>query len=224
MPHHVTRVAASRLALALVPALVAAVGLPARAAAATITPNSGTTCYGSVSHDSTGKASSEPNLLDYKFLCNNNIVAYTIVVTRGAGLSSTIDDYNPSALVEDQDGTTSSTEALGCSGTTPGLGINCNIGTGAQISAFNTVEGSIDPIDPYCSYYPAGAKKGSRPVPRAQVELIVSDYTGAEDGPFPLALGQACPALTAPWVKHAKAKRAVAKTAAKGTARKAKHD
>jgi hypothetical protein len=205
MPDHVRRVALSRLALTLIPALVVAAGLPARAAAATkVTPESATTCYGSVSHDSTGKASGEPNLLDYKFLCDTNVVAYTIVVNRGAGRPSTIDDYNPGPLVVDQGGTTSSTEAPGCSGTTPGNGINCNIGTGYQISAFSTVEGSIDPTGPYCAYYPAGAKKGSRPVPQAQVELVVSDYTGAEDGPFPLALKQACPALKPPWAKHKK--------------------
>jgi hypothetical protein len=224
MPHHVMRVAASPFALALVPALVAVAGLPACAAAATITPNSATTCYGSLAHDPTGKASGEPNLLDYKFFCNENIVAYTVLVTRGRGWSSTIDDYNSSPLVVDSDGTTSATEAPGCAGTTPGLGINCNIGTGAQIDAFNTVEGSIDPIGTYCPYYPTGAKKDSRPVPEAQVELIVSDYTGAEDGPFPLAVKQACSVPTGPWAKVKTAKHKSAKTTGKGLTKKPKHD
>jgi hypothetical protein len=223
MLHRARRVAVSRLALTLVPALVAAVGLPARAAAATVTPTSDTTCYGSLSHDPTGKASGEPNLLDYKFLCNTNIVAYTILVNRGPGRPSTVDDYNPSPLVVTSQGTTSSTEAPGCSGTTPGPGINCNIGSGSQIDYFNTVEGSIDPIGSYCAYYPTGAKKGSLPVPQAQVELIVSNSTGAEDGPFPLGLKQACPTPKAPWTKHKKrAKHKSAKTTHKAVTRKKK--
>lgn len=201
MLHQLRRVAVRWLGPALVPALVAAAGLPARAVAAPVTPSSDTTCWGSLSHDPTGKASGEPNLLDYRFLCNTNIVAYSIVVTRGAGQPSTIDDFNPTPLVL-QDGTPSSTQSFGCSGTIPGDGINCNIGTGAQISEWNTVEGSFDPTPTYCAYYPASAKKGSRPVPQDQVELIVSNDTGAEDGPFPLRLGRACPAPKAPWAKH----------------------
>jgi hypothetical protein len=205
MPHHLRRVALNRFALTLVPALVAvaaAAALPAQAAAATITPSSETTCYGSLSHDPTGKASGEPNLLDYNFLCNTNIVAYSVVVTRGAGQAATLDDFNPTPTVE-QDGTPSATEAPGCSATLPGDGINCNIGSGYQIAAFNSVDGSIDPTATYCSYYPKGAKKGSRPVPQDQVELIVSDYTGAEDGPFPLAL-KGCTTPKPPWLKHKK--------------------
>lgn len=200
MLHQLRRVTVRWLGLALVPALVAATGLPARAVAAPVTPSSDTTCWGSLSHDSTGKSSGEPNLLDYQFDCNTNIVAYSIVVTRGADQPSTIDDFNPTPLVL-QDGTPSSTQSFGCSATIPGDGINCNIGTGAETSEWNTVQGSFDPTAAYCAYYPPGARKGSRPVARDQVELIVSNNTGAEDGPFPLALARACPAPKAPWAK-----------------------
>jgi hypothetical protein len=194
MPHHMSRAALGRLALTLLPAL-AAIGLPAVAGAATITPTSGTTCYGSLKHDPTGASSAEPNLLDYKFLCDTNIVAYTIVINRGAGRPQTIDDFDPNPLVYQQDGTPSPTQAPGCSGTIPGNGVNCNIGTGYQISAFNTVSGSFDPVDAYCEHYPINAKPGTRPVPQAQVELIATNFTGGEDGPFPLALKPACPVL-----------------------------
>jgi hypothetical protein len=209
MPQQTRRLVLRRLLpTLLLPAFVAVAGLPAEASAATkptpITPSSATTCYGSLSHDPTGKSQGEPNLLDYKFLCDTNIVAYSVVVTRRSGLSSTIDDYNPDPTVYEPGGTPSSNQAPGCSGTTPGLGINCNIGSGYQIAAFNTTDGSIDPTGAYCPYYPAGAKKGSRPVPEAQVELIVSDNTGAEDGPFPLALKGSCATPKAPWAKHKK--------------------
>jgi hypothetical protein len=201
MPHPRRRAAFITLALASLSALLAAAWLPAGAGAAAVTPQSGTTCYGSLKHDPTGASQEEPNLLDYKFLCDSTIVAYSIVVNRGAGRPETIDDFDPGPLVTQPDGSPSTTQSPGCSGTIPGNGFNCNIGTGAQITDFNTVSGSFDLIDAYCAHYPPGAKGGTLREPQAQVQLIVTNFSGAQDGPFPLGLKPGCP-----WLKPLKPK------------------
>ncbi len=94
----------------------------------------------------------------------------------------------------DSDGVTSNaTESVTCEGTTPSSGINCNLGAGGVLSAWNFAEGSVDPTEPYCKYLPKGAKPGTPAVPQAIVQLIVTDNTGAQDGPFDLGLAKRCP-------------------------------
>jgi hypothetical protein len=61
------------------------------------------------------------------------------------------------------------------------------------MSAGNLALGSFDPIDPYCKHFPPGAKPGSYAEPQALVQVVVSDTTGAEDGPFTLNMKPACP-------------------------------
>ncbi len=59
------------------------------------------------------------------------------------------------------------------------------------------VEGSVNLDEPYCSYLPEGAKPGTAAVPQAEIELVVTDSTGAEDGPFELDLPKGCPKVPA---------------------------
>jgi hypothetical protein len=48
---------------------------------------------------------------------------------------------------------------------------------------------------PYCKFLPAHAKPGTPAVPQAIVQLIVTDVTGAQDGPFDLTLKTRCPSV-----------------------------
>jgi hypothetical protein len=64
-------------------------------------------------------------------------------------------------------------------------------------------QGTFDTADPYCRNIPKGAPAGTKPEPAAVVRLVVTDSTGAEDGPFRLRLADKCPAVH---VKKAKSK------------------
>jgi hypothetical protein len=182
---------------------LAALAAPEMAGAAStpVTPTSLTDCGGTVSADPGAKAAGEPNLLDYRFSCDSGITAYTIIVAQqGDGASGgTLDDYNPAPNVFQADGVTPSpTESLTCEGTTPSDGINCNTGTqGVQLTDGYVADGSVDPIQAYCRHLPTTArgklaKPGTPAVPQAQVQVVVTDYTGAEDGPFNLGPAKAC--------------------------------
>jgi hypothetical protein len=63
------------------------------------------------------------------------------------------------------------------------------------MGAWSWVNGSVDPIDPYCKTLPAGAKPGTAAIPQASVSLVVTDVTGAQDGPFRIYYSQKCPAV-----------------------------
>ena len=95
----------------------------------------------------------------------------------------------------DPTGNPLSTESFSCSGTIPGNGVNCNAGAGGYMAAPNWAEGTFDITDPYCPNIPKGSPAGTKPEPGAVVELVVSDTTGAEDGPFRLRLAGKCPAV-----------------------------
>ncbi len=184
----------------LVP-LLAAVGaalpgwaLPLSASAATTPPESSATCYGSLAPAATAD---EPDLLAYKFHCDTRITAYTILVNRGVSQADTIDDFSTTANVFGPDGTTpDSTTSWACEGYTPGDSVNCNTGGGSSfMAAWSYSEGTVDPIGPYCKNLPSGAKPGAPAQPRALVQLVVTDYTGAQDGPFRLYYGRTCAAV-----------------------------
>jgi hypothetical protein len=174
--------------------------VPAMASAA-VTPTSLTDCGGKVSADSGGNAAGEPNLLDYRFQCDGGITAYTIIIGQQGDRGGSIDDYNPAPSVFETDGATPSpTESITCEGTTPSNGINCNLGTqGTQLSDGFFAQGSVDPIQAYCKHFPTDTngktvtKPGTAAVPQALVQIVVTDYTGAEDGPFTLGPAKACP-------------------------------
>lgn len=176
-------------------------GIPALADAATAppTPTSLTNCGGSLTHDPSGQGQGEPYLLDYRFACDTPISAYTIVVGQQGDGGGAIDDYNPAPSVFESDGVTpSSTTAVTCEGTTPSDGINCNFGAGGMLTPGFNVVGSVDPIQTYCAHYPTNSKgkvekAGTPTVPRAVVQLVVTDNTGAQDGPFQLGAAFKCP-------------------------------
>jgi hypothetical protein len=195
----VSRRVASRAALAA--AAVAAVGaaVPAAGGAATVVPTSFTGCHGTLAADSSN--SDEPNLLDYSFSCNSGITAYSILVSQQRSAGGALDDFGNSPSVFETDGVTPSpTESLTCAGVTPSNGINCATpALGSQITLGYTISGSIDLINPYCKHLPTTlnngkpATPGSLATPTATVWVLVTDYTGGQNGPFRLKLDKACP-------------------------------
>ena len=208
----------TRLLRLAVPALLlgggAGVTLLTLPVSASALPESATQCSGSLSADPTGKSVAEPDLTDYAFFCNGGITAYTVVVDKVRSDGNNIDDYNPNPLVYAAGSnleTLSPTESVNCGGATPSNGINCyslDGSTAGFIAPGDTIVGSVDLTAQYCSYLPKGAKPGTPAVPRATVELIVTDSTGAEDGPFELSPAKACAKVPAPTTKAA-TKRAV---------------
>jgi hypothetical protein len=201
--NRISYVALRRAGLVACGLALATLGLSTPAGAATpVTPTSLTYCGGTVSADPGGKVADEPNLLDYTFKCDTGITAYTVFIEQQGDAASggTLDDYNPSPSVFESDAVTPSpTESITCEGTTPSDGINCNLGTqGAQLSDGFFASGSVDPIQAYCKHLPTNAngklaKPGTPAVAQALVQLVVTDYTGAEDGPFTLGPAKACP-------------------------------
>lgn len=199
--------AITRVLLAVCATATTALVLSATAGAATtpVIPTSLTDCSGTIAPDSGAKAAGEPNLLDYKFRCNYGITAYTVLVAQvgDAKFGGTVDDYNPAPEAFEADGLTpASTESITCEGTTPGFGINCNFGTlGASLTGGFYAEGSIDPTAPYCKHLPTNAagktidKPGTVAIPKAVVELVATDTTGGQNGPFILGYpkGKTCP-------------------------------
>jgi hypothetical protein len=173
------------------------------AGAAAVVPVSRTGCHGSLAADSKGKAAGEPNLLSYSFHCNGGITAYSIIVNQDGDHRSAIDDFaDAPSVFETDDKTPSPTETVSCEGVLPSDGVNCNTGAlGAQISDGFYVAGTVDPVQPYCKHLPTltakgkAVKPGAPAIPTATVQLVVTDYTGAEDGPFPLTLPKACPTV-----------------------------
>jgi len=186
------------------------------ALAAVPTPESATLCGGTLKR---AKATpDDPNLLNYKFNCNGGISAYTLIVLRKPNDFNTIDDFASSVSVFDSTGNPLSTASFSCAGEIPGYGINCNAGAGGSMASPDWAEGTFDTTDPYCPNIPKGAPAGTKPEPGAVVELVVTDSTGAEDGPFRLRLAGKCPAV------HANAKpKASKKTGSKtGTTKAAR--
>lgn len=184
-------------------ALIAEPGTAGAATAKLVTPASLTSCYGGVRADGSGNALGEPNLLDYSITCNTDIEAYTVFVVRTQDAGNNIDEYAPNPNVIDPTTGSISSEGVDCEGVSPSDGVNCYaqaVGSDGKtpvlgaISAWYTTEGSIALDEPYCKYLPKGAKAGTAAVPGAVVEYVVTDYTGAEDGPFVLNLkGSKCP-------------------------------
>ncbi len=179
-----------RLLAPLVVMVVVAL-VPAVASAAPPTPVSTTDCGGPLAIDPS-PTTDDPYLVDYKFHCSEDITAYSLIVDRRASDFATVDDFDPSPQVFDPTGAPSATAAVSCSGETPGSGINCNAGAGGVVSRWNNVQGSLDLTEPYCKYLPSGAKPGTLAAPQAVVSLIVTNTTGAQNGPFRLDLTKAC--------------------------------
>jgi hypothetical protein len=156
-------------------------------------PQSAATCYGSLAAAS--PTADQPNLMNYQFKCDGRITAYTILANRRPRDFEVIDDFSTTADVLNGQGNIDSTQSFGCEGTMPGNGINCNAGAGGFSSAWNVQKGSFDLSDPYCKTLAANAAPGTYATPQATVQLVVTDVSGAQDGPFRLAPANACPAV-----------------------------
>lgn len=205
MSHWKLRTLALRLAL---PALLLGGGgvgatLLTPPASAAALPESATSCSGSLTSDPTGKSVDEPDLTDYSFYCDGGITAYSVTVDKVRSDGHNIDDYNPNPLVYSAGSdlqTVSPTESVNCGGSSPSNGIDCYSLVGSTagfIAPGDTIVGSVDLTSQYCASLPKGAKPGTPAVPRATVELIVTDSTGAEDGPFELRPTTACKSVPA---------------------------
>jgi hypothetical protein len=169
--------------------------VPASSAAAPPTPESTTSCGGFVAKDAS-PTPDDPNLIDYNFYCDSEITAYTVIADRRPSDFGNIDDFSPTAAVLDPTtGAPSATESITCEGTVPSNGINCNLGPGGQMTVWDRASGTFDLTAPYCKYIPKGAKPGTLATPSAFVELVVTDATGAQDGPFRLRLNSTCPTV-----------------------------
>lgn len=176
----------------------AVLGCAIAPAAAQATPAQVVTCRGSLSKAT--PTSEDPFLTNYAFHCSADIESYSLVVTRTPGDGTTLDDFNTSPTVDtdvnDKPGPVSTTETADCTATfTPGDGINCfaqSPATPQVVSAYDWLAGDVDFTAPYC---PSIAKGAKTVTPGADVQLIVTDSTGAEWGPFALGLNKRCPAV-----------------------------
>lgn len=203
MGNRLSRGALRRAALMTMCVGAAVCAVPAvSSAASSITPASFTGCSGSLKPDPGAKKSDEPGLVDYSFTCNSGITGYTIVAYQGGDAGAAIEDYAPSPLVyETDDLTPSPTETVTCEGAQPSNGINCNTGTYlSEITGGYFVAGSIQLGQDYCKHLPTPAKgktlrAGTPAIQTARVQLIVTDWTGAMDGPFALRESKACPSV-----------------------------
>lgn len=181
-----------RVPLALASSLVLGAAFATSATADTPPPpQAAANCYG---HLSKAPTTDEPNNLNYKFNCDHRITAYTLIVNRGRSDTETVDDFSTVALVVEPNGDVDPSASFNCEGTLPGPGMNCNAG-GGHMSAWSYAEGSFDTTDPYCKSIPPGSPPGTRALPTALVQLVVTDTSGAQDGPFRLLLDSACPAV-----------------------------
>lgn len=177
---------------AAIAAAMLAGGVGAAGAATPVTPESLTNCGGTLTPDATGASQGEPNLLDYAFNCDTPITGYTITVDRLPSDLGNVDNYSANASVVLSTGIPSPTESITCEGTTPSNGVNCNLGAGGLMDSYASAQGSFDLVQPYCAYLPAKAKPGTPAVPQAIVSVVVTDNSGAEDGPFYLSLASKC--------------------------------
>jgi hypothetical protein len=152
----------------------------------------------------------DPNLLSYKFHCDGQVTAYTVLVNRRGHVDDEIDDFSSNASVFDGiTGDQITTESFSCAGILPGTGVNCFAGAGSSSTTWANVEGQFDTSDPFCANLPKGAKPGTKPEPGALAQLVVTDATGAEQGPFQLPITPGCkPVKAVPKVSPAKHKHA----------------
>jgi hypothetical protein len=181
---------------ALLAALITALTPDAQAATASPTPVAVpvSTCDGALSPAT--PTIDDPNLLNYKFHCDGEVTAYTVVVNRPGHINDEIDDFATSTSVFDPTaGALLTNVSFSCAGTLPGGAVNCFAGSGGFAPAYASVQGQFDTSDPFCANLPKGAKPGSKPEPGAVAEIIVTDTSGAETGPFQLPITPACKAI-----------------------------
>ncbi len=169
----------------------------------------------------------------YTWNFTGNIWSYVIVVTRRNDDGDNLSYGAPTANVLASSGAVDGTQYVNCSSFVPSDGFTCAApGPGASTSsdlangsnphylqyipAGEQVTGGFALTHGYCSYLPRGAKRGTPAVPRATVELIVTDTNGVTEGPFELSRAGKCPRVPAvvpePKKKKKKAKKADSRT------------
>jgi hypothetical protein len=174
----------------------------------------------------------------YSWYFTGNIWSYTIIVTRRNDDGNNVTYEAPTANILNASGAVDGTQYVNCSSSVPSDGFSCSApGPGATsasdfangsnppyvpyIPAGETVTGGFAMTQGYCSFLPKGAKPGTAAVPRATVELIVTDTNGVSEGPFELARTGKCPKVPAV-VPQSKVKKKAKKAKKAQKAHKAK--
>jgi hypothetical protein len=185
-------------------------------------PDPDTVCNGGITKDSSGI-----NQLDYSFSCaaltsanNGNILSFAVEAIRPQDDLNNVQNFSVPNVVYALDNPLASgysATATGPSATTdPGAAdLLCQGGAGNGIDGVDCyedppsatvdgyvpsgdyVQGDVNLDEPYCAYLPEGAKPGTAAVPQAEIELVVTDSSGALDGPFELELPKGCPKVPA---------------------------
>ena len=194
-----TRVGVSATIVAAVVG-AALIFMPTFAAATVTAPDPTTQCFGSLAKDPTDAAANdEPTLVGYAFHCYSQdpqagaITSYSLIITRPNDDRQNLIDFDgnpdvtfPGSFPADptEAGQPDLNTSVLCGGSTPSDGINCFSETTAGgvlaaapgwVPANEVVTGWITPSESICAYLPKGAKPGTPAVPRATVELIVTD-------------------------------------------------
>jgi hypothetical protein len=156
-----------------------------------------------------------------------NVIAYSIDATRQNidGLdfdqANVLGNGSPAVYAN---GVALTNETVTCNTDAPSDGFDCNGGsvvstTGGSTPSYtdpctnvtagttytslgcipngDSVQGQIQLAAPYCAYIPKGSKAGTPRVPRAIVDLVVTDDSGAQDGPFELTPSFKCAKVAA---------------------------
>lgn len=146
----------------------------------------------------------------YSWGFSGNIWSYTILVTRRNDDGNNVTYDAATANVLTSSGAVDGTQYVNCSSAVPSDGFSCSApGPGATsssdlangtspaylpyIPAGESVTGGFAMAEAYCSFLPKHAKPGTPAVPRATVELIVTDTNGVSEGPFELTRVGKCP-------------------------------
>jgi hypothetical protein len=157
-------------------------------------PKPTTKCWGKLAKDSS-PTTQEPNLVDYSLACNGEVTAYSVVVTRYVHNPRNVNAFEASPFVYLPSGAPSATESFTCTGVNPGSGFNCLAPTGQAALGDHSVRGTFNPVDPYCKRLLPGARAGARAEPQALVQLVITDATGAQRGPFVMVMKPSCPSV-----------------------------
>jgi hypothetical protein len=137
----------------------------------------------------------DSNYLNYNFQCDGTVTAYTVIINRQHQYDNEVDDFSQNSSVTQPGSTTSLNVAFTCSGEIPGAGVNCFAGAGAAAPQWTWIQGQLDTTTPFCPTLPKHAKPGTKPTPEAQAEIVVTDGTGAQTGPYYAPIGPACKKL-----------------------------
>jgi hypothetical protein len=166
-----------------------------------------------------------PNLAGSQ--ATGNILAFSVDATRQNidGLSfdqgNILGNGSPTVYAT---GVALTNETVTCNTDSPSDGFDCNSGavvstTGGATAVYtdpctnvtaattytslgcipngDEVQGQVQLSAPYCAYIPKGSKAGTPRVPRAIVDLVVTDDSGAQDGPFELTPSFKCAKVAA---------------------------